>query len=269
MKPRLKIIDLADITPLMEFKKEKAEYLEEIIRNSGSIRDPLSLASPNRGEYLLLDDAALLEALRRLKITSVPAQVIPLRKSLKIAGTIIAEGMKISCIDDFLNIFPRSCDVSDGNKGCCPASGTIVTICRKGEDDRVIYFKRCTSNHISPIFFDFLHYLKRSCTLTERIYPAVIKSDNLKTTTDSYLLKISNITADDLLFVARQGYLFPSGLLGFEFGSCIMGIDYPVNVLKERVPARDKEQFFHDLVNIRLRSGYSRFIRRGVYLLNY
>lgn len=270
MQPKLKIARLSNIIPLMEFIERKADYLRQVIENSGSIRNPFLLALINPGEFLLLEDAALLEAVRRLRIRFVPAQVIPLKKSIKIMADIFVEGMEGSYLDDFSKSFPRSFTMFNGDANPYYRNNcTIVSVCVKGQPDMIICFKKTNSNLISPAFFDFFKFLNRRCNLNEKTYPTELETTNLKKVSEDCLLRVSDITTEDLLFAARQRYLFPSGLLKFEIGYRVMGIDYPVRVLNDHAPVREKEQFLFDLVNYRLNSGYSEFIKSGVYLLNY
>nr|MBN2276698.1 hypothetical protein [candidate division Zixibacteria bacterium] len=269
MKPNLKIVPTSEILPLTGFSEKKVIYLKNIIENSESIKNPLALAAVEH-KYLLLEDAALLEAIRRANIHFVPAQVIRLKKNLKIYANLFAKDPVDSCLDDFQARFPRSCRfVNESATGDFNNSHTIFAPGSGKQDEKVLAIKKTGAGYISPLVFDFLEYLACSCTLIEKIFPSEWRAVNLKKHDPPELLRITNLTGTDLRFSGMNGYLLPSGSLRVEFGSRIIGINFPVRVLNEGVPAHQKEQFLYDLVNFRLKSGFSEYIKSGVYLLNY
>lgn len=269
MKPNLKIIETKNIIPVMDFKERRTEHLRQLIEKSGSIRNLFNLAGVGPHEYLLLEDTAVLEAVRRLKIEYVPAQVIPLKRHKKIKADISVSGMKQSYIDEFDKMFPRSFTVGKNNCSLKDFGCILVSISQKNQSDIEMYFKRNGAGLISGTLFDFFGFLDSRCILEERINPTSVKTTNVKRNNESCLLTVSNLTPDDLLFAARQNYFYPAGLLRFDYGIRIIGIDFPLKVLKENVSVREKERFLYDLMNYRLNSGYSNFIKNGVYLLNY
>ncbi len=62
MMPKLKIVSLSDVIPLMANREDKVEYLRKTIEDSGSVRNPLSLARMEDHKYILLEDSAILDA---------------------------------------------------------------------------------------------------------------------------------------------------------------------------------------------------------------
>jgi len=269
MKPNLKIVRIKDITPVMDYKERRVEHLKQSIEKSGSIRNLFNLAGVGSHEFLLLEDTAILEAVRRLKIENVPAQIISLKKHKKIKADISIRGMKQSYIDKFDKMFPRSFTVSKNIHNLKNFNGIIVSIRQKNQFEKEMYFKRNGAGFISGALFDFFEFLDSHCTLEERINPTSVKTTNVKRCDEGCLLTVSNLTPGDLLFAARHNYTYPAGFLRFDYGVRIIGIDFPLKVLKENASVREKERFLYDLMSYRLNSGYSNFIKNGVYLLNY
>ena len=270
MRPNLKIVNLADIVALMEFKGKKVEYLRRAIKSSGVIRNPFALAPFEDRKYLLLEDAALMEAVRMEGFSHVPAQIVLLDEPLEIAADTLVEGMQPAYLEEFQELFPRDCallsgDVESGRE----RFGTVISFCIKENQNLTIYFRKNRDGLMSPAVFSFFDFLKRRCTLIEKVYPGEIQAINLRPATGDCIMKALNMTARDIHFAAERGLLFPSGFLKLESGCRIMGIDYPVGILKADASLEEKEQFLYDLVNYRLSAGCSRFLRSGVYLLNY
>ena len=96
MKPNLKIVSVKEISPVMDYRERRVEHLRQAIGKTGSIRNLFNLASVGAHEFLLLEDAAILEAVRRLDLEYVPAQVVPLKRQKKIRANIFLNGMNTS-----------------------------------------------------------------------------------------------------------------------------------------------------------------------------
>ncbi|HDL03372.1 MAG: hypothetical protein DRP46_03190 [Candidatus Zixiibacteriota bacterium] len=270
MKPNLRIVKLADIVPLMEYESAKVDYLISSFEQTGTIRNPFALASVSKSRYLMLENSSPLEAARRIKIEHIPAQVIPFKKALKFTADLAASDVLLADLKRFSDMFPRSFYAAE--KTCEDKNDrrwTVVRISKKNVTELDICFPRNSSGRISPELFTFLRFLGKRWSYSGAVQPARIKAVNVKAQTDRWLMRVINLEADDLLYAADRGFLFPRGLLKFNYGHRLIGIDYPIDILKEPVPLNHKEQFLHDLVNMRLNSGFYDYIKSGVYLLNY
>ena len=268
MKPILKIVKLTDIMPLMEADPAKVDYLKRVIKNSESIRHPLALAALSSNKYILLEDSSVLEAVRDLKINYIPAQVIKYRKTLKFEANLTVGKIALSDVMAFSEMFPRAF-YGDG-KEISSLSNTIkIVIDKKDNPGMAVYFFRNKTGQLPPALFMFLNYLQQRWRFCSGLMPGRVRAFNVKCGNDHWFLSIEGLSIDDLLYAARNDMRFAPGLLKFNYGHRIIGIEYPVEVLKENAPVSQKEQFLHDLVNLRLNSGFSDFIRNGVYLLNY
>ena len=270
MKPNLKIVKLADIVPLMEFESAKADYLTSIFEQTGSIRNPFALASVSKSRYLMLENSSALEAARRMKIGHVPAQVIPFKKTLKFSADLAAVDVSLADLKLFSKMFPRAFYAAEECVSDINLSDEVcVQISRKNIAALYICFSRNPSGQLPPSLFTFLRFLGKRWSFCGTIQPARIKPVNVKSDNDRWMMQVVNLKVSDLLYAADRSFLFPRGLLKFNYGHRIIGIDYPIDILKETVPPGQKEQFLHDLVNMRLNSGFSDYIKNGVYLLNY
>ncbi|MEW5922977.1 MAG: hypothetical protein AB1746_03230 [Candidatus Zixiibacteriota bacterium] len=268
MKPILKIVKLTDIMPLMESDPAKVDYLKRIIKSSESIRHPLALAALSANKYILLEDASILEAAHDLRINYIPAQVIKCRKTLKFEANLTAGNIVLSDIMAFAEIFPRAF-YADGNEAAGLMNTVKITISRKDNPGMAVYFFRNKTGHLPPALFTFLNFLRQRWRFCSGLMLGRVRAFNVKCGNDNWLLNIERLSINDLIHAGENAMLFVPGLLKFNYGHRIIGIEYPVDVLKENVPVAQKEQFLHDLVNLRLNSGFSDFIRNGVYLLNY
>jgi hypothetical protein len=270
MTPKLKIVPLADVMPLMSYKEEKVDFLRASIEKTGSIQNPIALAAAGNQKYLLLDDSAQLEAARKMRLKVLPAQVSSSGEAIKIDADIYVSCSEAAILKEFVERFPRSLNfVHNGNREKHPCMATRIKMHFPDHQEITADFRKCAHGFISPYLFLFLDFISHRYAMIERIYPEDFRTINLKNNSEKAILKIINISFQDLLFSARHGLLFPPGLLKFENGFRIIGINYPINVLNEKASLREKERFLRDLVNYRLNNGHPEYVRNGVYFLKH
>lgn len=267
--PKLKIVPLTDIVPLMESDERDVAYLVKNIESTGFIRNPLALAPMGARKYIFLEQGAILEAARRLQIKQVPGQIAAIRKSSIIDAQIYASPLTESCLMKFAKMHPRAIEILDASNQNHFKSAVKIILTMADNREITVFFKRGEAGLIPLSLFNFFAFLKGQCTLSERVCIEKVRGANLKCFGQAGSLKVLNLTRDDLHFAAGVGYLFPSGLLKIDWGYRVIGLNFPVNVLNEKVSIKEKERFLFDLINYRLRSGHPSFIKSGVYLLNY
>ncbi len=199
----------------------------------------------------------------------MPAQFSSRPSEVKIEANICISGLEYSALSEFIKKFPRSFNfVSNGNREKTLNGFTRINIAFADHQEATLDFRRSDLIPISPFAFLFMEFLRQKYEFAERVLPDDFKSANVRCLTGKSILSFSSLTGEDLFFAARHGYLFPAGLLKFENGIRIIGINYPLNVLNADAPVREKEQFLRDLVNFRLNSGHPEYIRNGIYFLN-
>ncbi|UCD18531.1 MAG: hypothetical protein JSV44_06380, partial [Candidatus Zixiibacteriota bacterium] len=222
------------------------------------------------GKFILLDSGAFLEAACRLKIRYLPAQVSTLSRSLKIEAKMLVNDWKSSLVQQFERMFPRAVTFSESPKlteDC--RNFTAVSLAAEGCPELYGYFRKGKSGCLSGQIFTFFDFLGEKCTFSRYYYPGRLSGKTIKQANNGCRLEVVHLNHNDLLFAVNQKYRFPACLLKFEAGCRILGINYPVSVLNENVSIREKKQFLHELISLRLNMGQSEFIKSGVYILNY
>jgi hypothetical protein len=270
MALNLKIIPCNNIVPLTDYSRERVASLEIAISDSGTIKNPLLTAVAGCDKLLLLDDAAILETARRLKIEYLPVQITEFKDDMKIPTGVCIKNWSRECIGKFRKVFPRvfASPVSSEESKHENRFAEIIITDSESEPLR-IWFKRDSKNRLPGAYFDFLTFLKRHfgfshCyCLDNRDSLSFARNKNIA------IMNCPDITAGDIAAASASGHLFPAELFTFDCGSRILGINYPVHILNDSVPVEDKEQFLHELINLRINSGNTRYISSGVYLLNY
>jgi len=94
MIPKLKIVPLSSIVPVMEYSERKVKYIKEIMEISGNIGTPVSLIDMPDKNYLLLDDSSILEVAKDFDIKFLPAQLTNQDQIMDIRAEIFIENFK-------------------------------------------------------------------------------------------------------------------------------------------------------------------------------
>ncbi len=270
MKPNLGIVPRTRIVPIMAYRSEKVAYLETIIEQTNSIRNPLQVAPLDGDRYLLLDDGAILEAACRLQLRYLPVQIFPLPEIGPVKAGAFVSDWDESLLNTFSEYFPRAMSIREIPDSAVPdLHGNGIILRADGCPLRLITFASSSSAHVPIALYDFLSFVTRRCSLAGYRFPDTVGSETIRLSPGDCRFEVVNLRAADLAFAVRHEFRFPAGLLWFENIDRVLGINYPVRVLNENVPVRDKEQFLHELINLRLASGHSEYITGGVYLLNY
>ncbi len=269
MAPKFRIIRTAQILPLMAFDEEKVSYLIQNIAESESISIPIPLMEVADNFYLLLQDSAILEAAARLGITALPAQVSIRKSKTAVFGEIYAEGFTNDLIVRFTSEFPRDTMVLTSRKDIrMYEKYDILAINVNGDSDSFLAFRRGREGHFSRLLLEFLDFIGKHCRYTQSIYNGTFPTANLKQPRYWSRLRLENMSIDSLISAGQQGTLFPANMLHFDSGYRIIGVDFPVAILNEKVPVKEKEKFLKDLISFRFRTCHPEFIGSGVFLLN-
>ncbi len=270
MIPKLKIVPLSKIIPVMEYSKTKVEYIKEIIETSGNIGTPVSLIDLPDKNYLLLDDSSILKVAEDFDIKFLPAQLTSQDQIMDITAEVFVENFNPDLIDQFISIFPRVATICIGRKEIKQHQNDLkMVFSRENEKDIVVCFKNCNSDILPGGIFDFFNYLERTCRMSRKIHSKKIRTANIRPNQDFWSFKIEGLNFNHIKAAVALHKYFPAGLIRFNYKCRVVGIEYPINVLNEKVSIREKERFLYDLVNFRLNNEQTEYIEGGVYLLNY
>ncbi|MFH2037197.1 MAG: hypothetical protein ABIJ45_12405 [Candidatus Zixiibacteriota bacterium] len=271
MKPNLALVKLSEITALTDINNNKVEAINNMINDFDIIRNPLAvMPCPDKSGYYLLEDSSILESLRRAELEYVPAQIVDSADSFSVEIVLYTGENILPLLDEFNRLFPRALMMSTEDKsGKDLNDGVLVSIENQNHPIVIVSFRRLANKSIPLSFFNFLKFIKTRSRAGGSFYPFEIKSKNIKEFSTISAISTLNINFDDILTAVKSGHLFPSLSLHFKFDYRILGIDFPLTVLKSEAVPSEKEKFYFDLVNFRLSSGSSEFVGNNVYFLNY
>jgi hypothetical protein len=254
----------------MGLNRARLKRIEQSIIERQVIRNPLIVGKYGKNRYFLLEDTAILDAVKNQGIISIPAQIVDFDDSLEINACIIIDGFKKVYLDEFAKLFPRSLNGTPTNENVLSSNrGTIVSIDIADNPAISVSFKSGAEDSYSPALFDFFDFLQSRCRLLDGDIITSTRGGIVRQKQGNCIISIPRLKVGNIAAAAERGLKFPIGLLHFNFDERILGIDFPVPVLKANESTREKEQFLQDLVDFRLRSGYAERIKSPVYLLNH
>lgn len=270
MIPKLKIVPLSAIIPAMHYSEETSRDFREMMESSGIIKTPISITEMSENKYLLADDSAILKAANDLNIKYLPAQLAHRNQIIEIRAEILVNNFELGFMDEFQQIFPRVARICKDRKDLRKYSKYVkLEMSFNGQKEAVICFPKSRPDRLPGAMFDFLRFLNRKYRLTRKIISKKIRAANIKALQNYWTLKLNDLTLEQIIDSAKIQHYFPPGFIRFDFGSRLIGVEYPISILNEKVSIREKERFLYDLVNYRINNGYAEYIEGGVYLLNY
>lgn len=261
----LKIIDIDQIIEFELYSEERAEFLAEELSKTGKLRHPL-LVYPLNGQYLLLDDATILAALRRLDILQAPVQEAE-EGSLSIRPwQRILENCDRADILEFCREFPRNIQIEENVLGP-PAANQAEIRFSESESVRLTF-----TGHSAHVRVDVCTRFYRYIVNCYKGYRAKIDYNDTKLQAvfpeSSSVVFLPTFALKDLASMAGRGCNLPRGMVRVDQGNRILGIDCSLNVLRDNVPVHEKELFLQQLLILRMSSDRFSFYGGSVFMFN-
>ncbi len=267
MEPILKIVPRTQIVTIMESHADRTEYLTTAFAEAGYIFNPLLVVEVVDGVYLMTDDGSYLEALERLRVDFVPVQVVPVPDPPIMTGHIFLSQWNNDQFNEFQRIFPRDTHIAVGDSA--NLENRIYARIKSWDGNELgAGIDLGKSHHASAILTDFVNFLRQRANIVK---PTDRKSavTGGKPDSGTVQMEIGNIGFDEVLRLSQNGFLLPAGFYRPECLCRVLGINYPIKVLRENASVTDKQTFLHDLIALRMESGRAESFNGRVLLLNY
>ena len=261
MEPNLKIVPRTQIVPIMESNADRADYLTTAFAEAGHIFNPLLVIKAVDDIYLLTDDGSYLDALKRLSVDFIPVQVASVPNPPVMTGHIFLGKWDDNCFREFQRIFPRDAQIMADDSA--DPKDRVYARTKFGEGIAL-----GSSRRASGTLVDFIAYLRQKAAIVRPNARNRAVTDQ-KTGLAIVEMEFGNIGLRDVLKLGQSGFRFPSGFCRAECPCRVLGINYPIKVLKEKASVEDKQTFLHELIMLRMESGRAESFNGGVLLLNY
>ncbi len=266
----LNILRLDQLLPVEKSTPTKIDSARGELLRTGHLASPLLVYRESGGKYLQLQDAHLFHALRTIGIEEAVVQEVSFRYHQADCGTWyhlvrhykpeyltqIAIQLGLQVTQE--NLRPEQIDCLPAEKLYCLFSdGQALSV---------------SSGHKSAI--------KKAIIMNEFIESYQTCSVHLKLYPDYLFIESAGIFDDDSALIippqygireierlAVHGVVFPCGYFSYNVDHRVIGLDFPLDVLKSVAPVGEKKAFLKELVRMRLQSEKTAVYGRQVFFL--
>ena len=265
MIKKLKIIPSAQVISFELPSEDRAVKIAQNINRDGKLKNPL-LVYPLGDKYLILDDVSIVMALQLLEVIHLPVQLadaslLSVRPWQRVVNNCGREDLL-----EFCDKFPKQIRIDNSDHG------------------------ELSSNQAE---FRFPNKSRQRVTLTSKSY--LIRSDicakllnHISCRHTSYRVKLdfndSNVlrgfseasmavfppyfSLPELAGLAIHDARLPQGIVRINQPNRVLGVDFSLSVLREKVPASEKELFLLQMLQMRISSDRVNYYDGGVFMFN-
>lgn len=253
----LSILSLADLIPLEKPLRSRIEAAKKELEKTNRLANPLLVAQESGGEQLLLGGSDQSEALKALGIKVSVAQIIyPHSENSEILAWY---HLVRHCRREYLLQVARELrlrvEMSEDRIEYNSASRYRQLLCifLNGESFRIVAEGNDLARQAGMINAFVESY--QACGSYVKIYPDNRFLDSAQMFDLGELLIVPpRYSRQELLYLAREKVLFPAGYLNVILDNRVIGLDFPLNVLRSSAGIEEKQDFLKDLIRLRLQS---------------
>ncbi|MEE9441214.1 MAG: hypothetical protein V3V99_00910 [candidate division Zixibacteria bacterium] len=261
----LKIISIEQITAFENFSDEHANRQVHELKLLGNLRNPL-LVYPMKDRFLLLDDSCALKVLNALNVDHVPVQIASKDKVSIYPWQKVVEGWHYVDLVKFCERFPRQIKIITDTTGKLRRDEAEFRF----RDDRVVRLR-----FVSESFWvraDVYCKLCEDIAWSNKSYRARLEYNHRRQFKEfpkaSAVIFPICFSIDELSEFAQKGVLLPRGIVRVDSPDRILGIDYSLAILREKVGAEDKESFLKELIEMRMKADRTTYYFGKVFVFN-
>lgn len=276
VRPYLALVPTASIRFHEQPEPHRTSRLMDRIRTEALLRNPPIVASMNNGDYLLLDGANRVTAFRDLNYAQIPVQIVDYgQEAIQLKGWhhLLLQGRALNLRSQFaalpgvsLRAVPHEqlspllelrrayavlVDESAAAWGLYPEPAHAPTI-----HDRIAVLNRVIGA------YEGQSRLERIKLADYSKLPEVIRS------VDHQLILFPVLTKEELLQLAGNGVLIPTGITRHLIPGRALGINLPLGFLRELPDFASRQRHFEQhLLKLEM-EGRIRFYEESVFIMN-
>jgi hypothetical protein len=253
----LNILPLEELVPLEKPLHSRIEAVKKELERTNHLTNPLLVAQEGAGELLLLGGSDQFEALKALNVRDVVAQIIyPHSENTEV---LTWYHLVRRCRREYLlqvakelqlrvEMHENEIDYNNHRK-----YKQLLCVFLNGESFRIIAESDDLARQAEMINAFVESY--QACSSCVKLYPDNRFLDSAQMFDLGELLIIPpRYTRQELLYLAREKILFPAGYLNVILDNRVIGLDFPLDVLRSATGIEEKQGFLKDLIRLRLQS---------------
>lgn len=276
LRPHLQLVSTGKIRFHEQPEPHRTLRLMDRIRREATLRNPPIVASMSNGDFLLLDGANRVSAFRDLKYAEIPVQVVDYgQEGIQLKGWhhLLLQGRALSLraqyaalpgvslkpvphdqlktLLELRRVYAVLVDESAAAWGLFPESGQPPSI-----NQRMAVLNQVIGG------YEGQSRLERIKLADYSKLPEVIQS------VDHQLCLFPVLTKEELLQLAMEGVLIPTGITRHLIPGRALGINLPLGFLTELPDAASRERHFENhLLKLEM-EGRIRFYEESVFIMN-
>jgi hypothetical protein len=265
MIDKLKIIPIDQILHFEASSEERSAKLASEIAREGKLHHPL-LVTPIGNQYLLLDDASVVMALKSMNISDIPVQLADHHTLSVHSWQRVVENWHPEDMIRFAEIFPRLIHLE--KSPTTPLQMSQAEIFFK-DRSRFRMSLRTRSTFIrADLCARFCFHMEKNHgnfrTKIDRDDPEMFRNFPRA----SAVIFPPLFTVDELSALALKEVWLPQGIVRIDQPGRVLGIDFSLAILMERVPREEKESFLKQMIRMRISSDRTAYYNGSVFMFN-
>ncbi len=257
---QVKIVPLGQIGTF-EWRESPVTAEQEVVKH------PFLSVRIEDGSFLLLEETAAFESLKKIGVGHLPLQVCPAAQVRLTLGRLLLIGFDY---DDLIRLAAQHPEqmVVETIDCKCPEGCLSALIEFPDRQPLALHMRHSTRLGCpAPLEFLFRSILRKGRYLPE--VGLVSNSDTpLKMVVPSAWLTIPGFSLEDLISASISERYFPPGIIKASAGRRVLNIDFPLSVLMSDRSTAEIESFLRDLILYREQSCKTSFFEGQVYILN-
>lgn len=276
LRPNLRLVPTGSIRFHEQPEPSRTSRLMDRIQREATLRNPPIVAAMNNGDFLLLDGANRVTAFRDLNYPQIPVQVVDYgHEAIQLKGWhhLVLHGQALDLrgkyaalpgvalkpvahgdlktLLEFRRVYSVLVDASAEAWGLFPAAGQPPTI-----HQRIAVLTRVIGAYEGQT------RLERIKLADYSRLPEVIES------VEHQLCLFPVLTKEELLQLATEGVLIPTGITRHLIPGRALGINLPLGFLAELPDAASRQRHFEEHLRKLEMEGRIRFYEESVFIMN-
>ncbi len=265
MIEKLKIIPSAQVISFELPSDERAVKIAQDINRDGKLKNPL-LVYPLDDKYLILDDVSIIMALESLDVVHIPVQLADMNVLSVRPWQRVVDKCSRDNLLEFCERFPKQIRIEISSDGDLAANQAEFRFPDKSRQRLTLTSKSYMIR--SDICAMLLNHI--SCHHTNyRVKLDYHDSDVLRGFSKASVAVFPPyFSLPELAGLALHDVCLPRGIVRVNHPNRVLGVDYSLSVLREKVPASEKELFLRQMLQMRISSDRVNYYDGGVFMFN-
>lgn len=264
----LDILPLKNLSPVEKQEDSKVEEIRRDFQKTGRLINPLIVTPAGGDRFLLLSGVNHFYALKSENVEDVVVQVID--DSTPLLKLDVWQCLLRNFRPEYLYYLAENMDLKSANQSHSVFYDKCLkkVCCRFADGGRVCFYS--TAKDLADrirCFNDLIESCQKFSSNLRLIPDQLILQQGGGLREDEIILNPPELTLAEIKQLVDAGLVFPRNYFNITFENLIVGLNFPLTVLKSEAGRAEKTAFLKDLIRLRLQSDKSAVYGGRVYFL--